>query len=290
MHNTFYIKEDAWNKILGYARTCYDIMKMEIGGMAVIIKDDEGKWIITDPAILKQEVSSVVCHLDKEELAKWYSEMATKYKDYIDGKLKYLWWHSHHDMTAIMSGTDWGTIRESDASVSLVVNNNGEHQLIYRGGDPSVEVECELIRINTYQEGTSLKEEIEKLVTKEQIVHTATSFKSLRNELSNYRQQTLLDESLFDSAEIKAYNKAYEVVDETELVADDIFKIELEIDQMIDSKEPYDKLHAFLLAKNKIYGKSFDIPSKKDYESGKIQTSNDLACHDLYDMEAYSVS
>ena len=71
--NTIFIEDDAWNKIISYARTCYEMLHTEIGGMAVVRKNKENNWIISDPAILKQEATASICHLDQTELSIWSS-------------------------------------------------------------------------------------------------------------------------------------------------------------------------------------------------------------------------
>ena len=103
MDNEFYISQSNWNKIINYAGISYDEFKAEIGGMSVVTQDTDCDWMIQNPVILKQEIGSTTCDLDKEELAKYYTEMAVKYKN-ID--FRFCWWHSHHTMSAFWSGTD----------------------------------------------------------------------------------------------------------------------------------------------------------------------------------------
>ena len=68
-----------------------------------------------------------------------------------------------------MSNTDWGTIGETKDGLSLVVNNKGDFELILCSSKPiPIQVECELKRISSVQEDAKIKEEITKLVSKEQ--------------------------------------------------------------------------------------------------------------------------
>ena len=125
-----YIDQGDWNKIMNYANAAYDTEKCEIGGMSVVTQDTDGDWMIQNPVILKQEIGSTTCDLDKEELAKYYTEMAVKYKN-ID--FRFCWWHSHHTMSAFWSGTDLSSIEEygegeSDLSFALVVNLKEEYK------------------------------------------------------------------------------------------------------------------------------------------------------------------
>ena len=184
--NTFYIEDATWNKILGYARTAYDMLSTEVGGMAIVKKTENDRWVISDATILKQEVTSTICHLDQEELANWYSQMATKYfKDMENENLMYCWWHSHHTMGASMSHTDWGTIGETKDGLSLVVNNKGDFELILCSSKPiPIQVKCELKRISSIQEDAKIKEEITKLVSKEQ--HQIKSLRTSYTEGYDY--------------------------------------------------------------------------------------------------------
>ena len=79
MDNTFSITKTNWKKIIDYAAISYNEYKAEIGGMAVVIQDEDNDWEIKDPVILKQIITSSNTHLDKDELAKYYTKTAKKY-------------------------------------------------------------------------------------------------------------------------------------------------------------------------------------------------------------------
>ena len=98
--------------------------------MSVVTQDKDGDWLIENPQIVTQEIAGTTCDLDKEELAKYYTEMAVKYKD---NDFRFCWWHSHHTMGAFWSGTDLSSIDEygegeSDLSFALVVNLKEEYK------------------------------------------------------------------------------------------------------------------------------------------------------------------
>ncbi len=125
-----YILKDSWDKIINYAKAAYHSEKAEIGGMSVVTQDKDGDWWIEDPQIMNQEIASTTCDLDKEDLAKYYTQMAVKYKD---TNFRFCWWHSHHTMGAFWSGTDLSSIDEygegeSDLSFALVVNLKEEYK------------------------------------------------------------------------------------------------------------------------------------------------------------------
>ena len=125
-----YILKDSWDKIINYAKAAYHGEKAEIGGMSVVTQDKDGDWWIEDPQIMNQEIGATTCDLDKEDLAKYYTQMAVKYKD---TNFRFCWWHSHHTMDAFWSGTDLSSIDEygegeSDLSFALVVNLKEEYK------------------------------------------------------------------------------------------------------------------------------------------------------------------
>ena len=125
-----FIHKECWDKIINYAKAAYHTEKAEIGGMSVVTQDKDGDWTIQEPVIMKQEIASTTCDLDKEELAKYYTKMAVKYKD---TNFRFCWWHSHHTMSAFWSGTDLSSIEEygegeSDLSFALVVNLKEEYK------------------------------------------------------------------------------------------------------------------------------------------------------------------
>ena len=125
-----YILKDCWDKIINYAKAAYHGEKAEIGGMSVVTHDKDGDWWIEAPQIMNQEIGATTCDLDKEDLAKYYTQMAVKYKD---TNFRFCWWHSHHTMDAFWSGTDLSSIDEygegeSDLSFALVVNLKEEYK------------------------------------------------------------------------------------------------------------------------------------------------------------------
>ena len=99
------IKGEDWKKIIDYSAAAYDLHNSEIGGMAVCVKTDDNEWWIERPVILKQVISSTNTVLKKEELAKYYTKVASS-KEYKGKEYRFLWWHSHHTMQAFWSGTD----------------------------------------------------------------------------------------------------------------------------------------------------------------------------------------
>jgi len=118
----YYISQKDWDKIINYAKAAYGELKTEIGGMSICYKDKDGDWVVTDPVILKQQVTGGTCDLDKEALADYYCHAAKKH---AKKQFRFCWWHSHHTMGVFWSSTDLKGIQEysdGDLSFALVVN------------------------------------------------------------------------------------------------------------------------------------------------------------------------
>ena len=190
---TVYVGAEAWHKMLIYSKTTHDELGTEVGGMAEVYREDN-KWMIKNPVILKQDVSSANTHLDKEALAQYLASIASNNKDAaINGELLFLWWHTHPDFTASMSGTDWDTIEkysENGSGLALVINNAGDYQLIFSINDPvQTQVDCDLQVL--YDIEFNVKEEVERLCTKS----VSTNYVGRnRSGYNYYRQNAWVDE------------------------------------------------------------------------------------------------
>ena len=157
----FFIDKKDWDKIIKYAESSYRQFKAEIGGQCVVIEDKDGDFWLTEPVIMKQEVSGANCELDETALAIHYSKMAGKYGD----KVRHCWWHSHHTMGAFWSGTDTSTIKENvteDFSVSLVVNLAEEYKLRVQMFYP-IEAEFD-VKLNIHHQDVKTSDKIDKEV------------------------------------------------------------------------------------------------------------------------------
>ena len=169
----FYISQDDFDTVIAYAQSAYDQFKSEIGGQMIILQDEEGDYILQNPVILKQTISSSECTLELESLVEHYGKMAAKYGT----KARNCWWHSHHTMKAFWSPQDNETIMASKAkdwSVSLVVNLKREYKLRIQFFSPfehEVNVELNILREKNV-DTKSIDDEVKKLCKKEQPVAT----------------------------------------------------------------------------------------------------------------------
>ena len=236
MNIEFSIQEKAWNKVINYAASAYNQFKSEIGGMMVAIEDESGDWELKDPVIMKQRITPSNTHLDKEELAAYYTKAAMKYKKY---NFRFCWWHSHHTMGAFWSGTDTDTIDEfsdGDFSFALVVNLKEEYKFrvsIWKPLEAHKDVELNILT----KEKTvpkSIDKEVEALCEKEdytsyvkgnvqqgrlfptsQVVQQDSVYVKLYNEIDKLHKKLALGEMTYAS-----YTSRVEEIN-TLLIADD---------------------------------------------------------------------
>lgn len=93
----------------------------------VIEKQTVQGLLVYDIEILPQIVSGVHSTIDEETLVAFLTKKTQDGESVKDYKV---WWHSHVNMAAFFSGTDVGTIEESDGSfpylLSIVTNKPGD--------------------------------------------------------------------------------------------------------------------------------------------------------------------
>ena len=211
--SNFYMKEKVWNKIQNYSKYAYDEHKSEIGGMLLAEKDDKERWHLHSPVILEQEISSGNTALSKEALASYYTKTAMKHKD---RNIKFVWWHSHHNMEVFWSGTDLTAIDEmnqGDWSISLVVNLKQEYKLrvnIWKPFPAVVDdVEMEIVRKKP-EMPKSIVNEVEKLCsTYSPIVNKVNNGHNYWNyNNNNYKTSTNKDSN--GQTTLWSYNQSVE--------------------------------------------------------------------------------
>jgi len=211
MNQDFYISERDWNKIQNYAQAAYDSSKSEIGGMLVAIEDKDGDWELKDPVILKQEISGSNCILDKDDLALYYTKVATKLKKQ---NFRFVWWHSHHTMDAFWSGTDLTAIKEysdGDFSFALVINLREEYKLRVSVWKPfEVHEDVDLTIISKEKKiPKRIEDEVAEKCSK--ITHSYAGSVYKNGKWSNVKEGKSSQMTLMDIKDIKAggpkYNK-----------------------------------------------------------------------------------
>ena len=198
--NEFNISQENWDKIIDYARIAYDKHRAEIGGMAVMMQDKDGDWHAERPVILKQEISMSNTSIDKDELAKYYTKEAMYMEKEFPGvNYRFLWWHSHHTMSAFWSGTDHKAIEEfsdGDMSFALVVNLKEEYKFRISLWEPikvAQDVTLNIIDKEPAKLNPDMIKEVKKLCEKETPVTYVNNW-TTRNRHQGYLWGEVVDE------------------------------------------------------------------------------------------------
>tara|TARA_R100000808_G_C2155533_1_gene168459 strand:- start:23562 stop:24521 length:960 start_codon:yes stop_codon:yes gene_type:complete len=234
----FYIDEKDWNKIQQYCQYAYDKHKSEIGGMLLAELDKDNNYRLFEPTILKQEISMANTVLDKDELANYYSKIGMKYDN-----VRFVWWHSHHTMSAFWSGTDLTAIDEmanGTMSLSLVVNLKEEYKFrvnIWKPIQTFEDIELKIIRKDK-KINKSVKKEVDKLCNTEKPEKSWNNTKQTSLAFPGYRYKPEKEISL---------NKSYyqQIVSKTETIHQDY-------EFSMKSKEQYKEYKNEVVKTNKI--------------------------------------
>ena len=254
MDNEFYISQSNWNKIINYAGIAYDEFKAEIGGISVKIEDEDGDWELKDPVILKQVVTAGNTHLDKDELAKYYTRTAKKY---AKKNFRFCWWHSHHTMDAFWSGTDTNTIDEfsdGDFSFALVVNLKEEYKFrvsIWKPFPMHKDVELNII-CNAKKFPKKLVDEVNELCSEPEYKYSVN--KQFKGQRTLWNQE----------------RKSGNVINYTQPI---------DIDNLTDQPVLYDYTYAYQLMQKLIDGACAGTVQYKDYEK-EIEEFNNKAAEE----------
>jgi proteasome lid subunit RPN8/RPN11 len=164
----FYILQKDWKKVIDYAQASYDEFKSEIGGFMIAKRDKDGDIIVSNPEILKQEVTGSATIMDKISIADYYVKSAQAHGTDI----RFIWWHSHADMGAFWSGTDTETMKEyskGDWSAFLVVNIRGEYKFricVWNPIEAYKDTELNILNAKPKVISKTIKDSVSKLCSK----------------------------------------------------------------------------------------------------------------------------
>jgi proteasome lid subunit RPN8/RPN11 len=127
LKDIFYISEDDWYELQGWATIAYDKDKNEISGLMTAVPQKDGRIKVGDVEILKQENTGTNTELEGEAVSEYMMKYGMKYNN---PNMKFVWWHSHHTMGAFWSGTDVNEIeawKNNSYSLALVINLKEEY-------------------------------------------------------------------------------------------------------------------------------------------------------------------
>ena len=128
LKDIFYVTEKDWYRLQAWATIAYDEDKNEISGLMTAVPQEDGRIKIGDVEILKQENSASNTELNADSVAQYTMKYAMKYNN---PNMKFVWWHSHHTMSAFWSGTDENEIdawKNTSYSLALVINLKEEYK------------------------------------------------------------------------------------------------------------------------------------------------------------------
>jgi hypothetical protein len=189
MTQTIYITPKA-KEILD---TYIDIVESEVSGLGKV-KVENGRIVVTDIYLLRQECDGVSTELNQEDVAKFLEEMVIKGEDTSDLKL---WWHSHANMNVFWSVDDDDCIErfQNGWMVSIVGNKVGEYLARFDLYNPVrfAEEKIELVvdwSTNENKRKKLEKEVKEKVIIKESPERRVDNFSSGQDILPNMRLQS----------------------------------------------------------------------------------------------------
>jgi len=164
MIDKLYIKPEVKRKLEAYVRHC----KFEISGLGEV-EEIDGKLVVTNIFLLKQEGSGASTTLDPEALSLFLTDYVMEGGD--PSKLKW-WWHSHCHMNAYWSSTDdkcMNSFSPGDYFVATVMNKKGEQRSRLDFYKP-LRASVDNLPLELYYEGQEtldeeIKKEIEEKVT-----------------------------------------------------------------------------------------------------------------------------
>ena len=167
----FYIDNKDWKKIIDYAQASYDEFQSEIGGFLVAKKNKEGDYILSEPEILKQEVTGGTTEMDREAVSDYYVKCSMKHGPDV----RFVWWHSHANMSAFWSGTDTSTMEEyngGDWAAFLVVNIRQEYKFrvcVWNPIKAHKDIDLNIMGLKERTVSKSIRNSVSKLCSKPEV-------------------------------------------------------------------------------------------------------------------------
>jgi proteasome lid subunit RPN8/RPN11 len=199
----FYISQKDWKKVIDYAQSSYDQFKSEIGGFMVAKTDKDGDIIISEPEILEQEVTGGTTVMDRAAVADYYVKCAEKHGPGV----RFIWWHSHANMSAFWSGTDTNTMEEyssGDWSAFLVVNIRQEYKFrvcVWNPIKAYKDIDLKIIGAKPKKVPKAISESVTKLCSKPTAIVSS---------VKNWRQTSIYDNNWYGNYNSsKDFNVSY---------------------------------------------------------------------------------
>jgi proteasome lid subunit RPN8/RPN11 len=195
LKDIFYISEKDWYKLQGWATLAYEEDKNEISGLMTAVPQKDGRVLVSDVEILKQENSGTNTELDGDAVSEYMMKYGMKYNN---PNMKFVWWHSHHTMGAFWSGTDTNEIeawKNKSYSLALVINLKEEYLFrvsfwqnnglpIEQHVDTTLTIERETPKINITK---AMKKQYEELCDNKSYNNVTNSWHQYQQNLWNQK-------------------------------------------------------------------------------------------------------
>ena len=165
-----------------------DLSEGEIGWLAYVEKFDKQGFLITDCALLKQEVHSTTTEITAEGLLEFWNNTAPEQQS----KIK-LWGHSHVNMSPSPSGQDDSQMEYfKDGNpwfIRLITNKKREYHIDIYDYENGIKIHMDQADLKDYNPGATelrktIEEEIKEKVTKKEYKSSTSSY-----EISKYNSR-----------------------------------------------------------------------------------------------------
>lgn len=217
-----YILPQARNKMELYC----DLSEGEIGWLAFVEQFDKQGFLITDCALLKQEVHSTTTEITAEGLLEFWNAVAPEKHEQIK-----LWGHSHVNMSVNPSGQDDSQMEYfKDGNpwfIRLITNKKREYYIDIYDYANGIKIHMDQSDLKTYNPGAaelrqSIEEEIKEKVKEKKYTTTPTlpaktSSKTVwsnTNRFSKKNQRKSVDNPMLKDIEVKYVGSLDEILND----------------------------------------------------------------------------
>lgn len=217
-----YILPQARNKMELYC----DLSEGEIGWLAFVEKFDKQGFLITDCALLKQEVHSTTTEITAEGLLEFWNAVAPEKHEQIK-----LWGHSHVNMSVNPSGQDDSQMEYfKDGNpwfIRLITNKKREYYIDIYDYANGIKIHMDQSDLKTYNPGAtelrkSIEEEIKEKVKEKKYTpattlpakSTSKTVWSNTNRFSKKNQRKSVDNPMLKDIEVKYVSSLDEILND----------------------------------------------------------------------------
>ena len=200
-----------------------DLSEGEIGWLAYVEQFDKQGFLITDCALLKQEVHSTTTEITAEGLLEFWNNTAPEQQS----KIK-LWGHSHVNMSPSPSGQDDSQMEYfKDGNpwfIRLITNKKREYHIDIYDYEHGLKIHMDQADLKDYNPGATelrktIEEEIKEKVTKKEYkaATSSTPSSSYTNRFSSYKagkKSTKEEKPMLEDIDVKYVSSFDEVLND----------------------------------------------------------------------------